>query len=501
MIKNKKQKVAFMITMLIFSIFLFGCSSEYLIKKISKICSSYFIDITVNTEEHTASVNQKVIFKNNSGATLNSLKFNLYVKTYTQGATNKPVSSLNEQKAYPNGLSYGDIAFNFIKEEGKTTTYSLEEIDQNILNVALLKPLKPGYSSIIEMSYNLTIPNINHRFGYGNNTINLGNFYPSLCVIENNEFVVQPYSPNGDPFYSELANYVVNVTYPNSFTMANTGAKTKTEEVAEDKLKTTAHAKSVRDFCFVLSSKFETLEQMVGNTKVLYYYYNDEKNETSLNTIIDALNTFNNLIGKYPYTTLSVVKTNFVHGGMEYPNLVYVSDALDNYEDYTNVIIHELAHQWWYSVVGNNAYKNGWLDEGLTEYTTALFYKLNPDYNIKLEEIMENALSAYNMFQQVYSQIFGVVDTTLTRTLSDYRTEPEYVYMAYVKSMLLFYELHKLLGDDRFYSSLKNYYNEHRFKNVTPNDLIDSFEKHSHRKLKSWFNSWIDGKVIIKELN
>ena len=501
MIKNKKAKIAVMIILLIFSVFLFGCSSEYLIKKISKMCSSYYIDIIVNTEEHTASVNQKIVFKNDSGITLNNVKFNLYVKAYTQGATNKPVSSLNEQKAYPNGLSYGDIIFNSIKEEGQNTSYSLEELDQNILNVALLKPLKPGYTSIIEMNYNLIIPNINHRFGYGNNTINLGNFYPSLCVIENKEFVVQPYSPNGDPFYSDLANYVVNVTYPSDFVLANTGVKTKTEEIQDNRLKTTAHAKTVRDFCLVLSNKFETMEQMVGNTKVLYYYYNDEVNETSLNTIVDALNTFSNLIGKYPYNTLSVVKTNFVHGGMEYPNLVYISDALDNYEDYTNVIIHEIAHQWWYSVVGNNAYKNGWLDEGLTEYTTALFYKLNPDYNIKLDDIMTNALSAYNMFQQVYSQIFGTVDTTLTRTLNEYRTEPEYVYMAYVKSMLLFYELHNLLGDKRFYNALKSYYNDYRFQNVNPNDLINSFEKHTKRKLKGWFNSWIDGKVIIKELN
>jgi aminopeptidase N len=152
-------------------------------------------------------------------------------------------------------------------------------------------------------------------------------------------------------------------------------------------------------------------------------------------------------------------------------------------------------------VVGNNAYQFGWLDEGLTEYTTALFYEFNDTYEIKKEEVIENALTSYNMFQQVYEQIFGSIDTTLTRTLGEYRTEPEYVYMAYVKAMLLFNELRTTIGDKAFFKAIKQYYNENQFQNVTPEMLITSFEKSTKRNLKSWFSSWIDGKVIIKQLN
>ena len=38
-------------------------------------------------------------------------------------------------------------------------------------------------------------------------------------------------------------------------------------------------------------------------------------------------------------------------------------------------------------------------------------------------------------------------------------------------------------------------------QNVTPSNLIECFKKSSNRKLESWFDSWISGKVIIKELN
>ena len=482
--------------------FLFGgCSGEYLINHTSQNLNNYVIDAVLNEDDYTLDITQMIQYKNLSNKSLNNLKFNLYPKAFAKGATNKPVSSLNEQKAYPNGKSYGDIEFFNVSSKGQALTYTLEEIDKNILNITLPQSLNMGYSINIEMQYKLTLPNINHRFGYGNNAINLGNFYPIACVIEDGEFVIQPYSSNGDPFYSNLSNYLVNISYPSDFSLATTGMQTNNKDLEDNYTKTTVKAKCVRDFAAVLSKKFEVKKEKVGATEVAYYYYDDEQADASFNTAVKALKTFNEMIGKYPYKTLSVVKTNFVHGGMEYPNLVYISENLNNYEDYTNVIVHEIAHQWWYGVVGNNAYANGWMDEGLTEYTTALFYEFNKEYNIKKDDVIKNALTSYNMFTEVYEQIFGSVDTSLTRTLGQYKTEPEYVYMAYVKSMLMFDNLRTVIGDKKFFKSLKYYYNKNRMQNVTPSNLIECFKKSSNRKLESWFDSWISGKVIIKELN
>ena len=45
-------------------------------------------------------------------------------------------------------------------------------------------------------------------------------------------------------------------------------------------------------------------------------------------------------------------------------------------------------HQWWYGVVGNDQYNNAWLDEGLTDYSTALFYEFNPQYEVKINDII-----------------------------------------------------------------------------------------------------------------
>lgn len=500
---GKKFKNGWIIVALtiIFSSILSGCSNEYLISKIAKNLNDYFIIADYNVEDNTMSVEQTLNYKNNTGASLSEIKFQVYANAFSSGATNKPVSTLYEEQAYPNGLSYGGIEINNITVEGEVVEYVLEDIDKTTLVIPLDETFLASKSVEINMQYELTLPNINHRFGYGNNAINLGNFYPIACMYENGEFVTNPYSPNGDPFYSELSNYLVKITYPNGYTLANTGYETNKVALGDKKTTSTLKAQAVRDFTMVLSDKFEVKSANVGDTLVNYYYYDDDQADKSLETATQALETFTDIIGDYPYSTLSVVETNFVHGGMEYPNLVYVSDNLSNYEDYTNVIVHEIAHQWWYGMVGSNAFKNGWLDEGLTEYTTALFYEANPEYEVELEDIMGNALTAYTMFVDVYESVFGTVDTSLTRTLNDYNTEPEYVYMAYVKSMLLFDSIRDLIGDKKFFKALSYYFEENKMTNVTQLELINAFEKSSNRSLEGVFNSWIDGTVLIKDIN
>ena len=186
---------------------------------------------------------------------------------------------------------------------------------------------------------------------------------------------------------------------------------------------------------------------------------------------------------------------------MEYPNLVFISDSVENQSDYINVIVHEIAHQWWYGIVGNNEYNYGWLDEGLTEYSTLLFYEENPEYNVDTKELIKTTTNSYVTFVEVYEKVFGSVDSSMNRKLNEYNNESEYVYISYVKGMLIFDSLREILGRDKFYKGLQVYFEDNKFKIATPDNLIAAFEKASHTSLKDFFSSWIDGKVTIMQIN
>lgn len=480
-------------------LFLCGCGkSELNINKVSKDLNTYTMELTYNSD-HTLIGKQKLNYKNKTDTFLKKLCFHLYPKAFAEGAVNKPVSTVNINKAYPNGVDYGDVEILSANVNGETSEFTYSGTDNNILNVTLLQELEPLDSVQVEIEYKVYVPNINHRFGYGNNTVNMANFYPVVAVFENGEFVLDPYNSNGDPFYSDCSNYDVTLTVPNTYTVASTGVQEKVTDNGEQKTYN-IKANCVRDFAFVMSEKFEVAEQSVDGVKVSYYYYDDENFEESLKAGVDAVKTFNKIFGKYPYSTLSVVKSNFVHGGMEYPNLIYISDEVEG-SDYLNVIVHETAHQWWYGVVGSNAFRYGWLDEGLTEYSTVLFYEENPDYGVNTEELIKNTNNSYVTFVGLYNEVLGKIDTSMNRHLDEYDTEPEYVYMAYVKGLLLFDNLRDVVGKNKFEEAIQTYYKTYAFQNVTPEHLIGIFEKVCKTELKSYINSWVEGKVVIISMN
>lgn len=477
---------------------LYSCTNNTNINKIAKSLSVYDINIEYN-DNNNIFATQNTEYVNRTGTTLKNIKFHLYPTAFSENSTNKPVSTLNENSAYPNGISYGSFEILKVLVNNKEISETYENSDNDILVINDIS-LKNNKKINIYFEYCFSLPNIHHRYGYGENTINLANFYPIVCAFHENDWDTSSYHSNGDPFYSECSNYNVNVTYPNNYIVAHTGAEIKKETLDNDKIKLYTSAKVVRDFALVLSTKFNVIEDTIDDVLVKYFYYDDQSPTYSLNTACLAIKTFSNMFGKYPYKNFNVVETNFVHGGMEYPNLVYISDAIGSIEDYQNVIIHETAHQWWYGIIGNSAYHYGWLDEGLTEYSTLLFYEQNPSYNVNIKESIKTSTNSYVLFEEIYSQYLDKLDTSLDRNINEYDTEPEYVYMAYVKGMLLFNNLREIVGDKKFFSALKNYYSNNMFSIVTPDTLIEEFSVSCKTNLKSFFDSWISGNVVIKSI-
>ena len=103
----------------------------------------------------------------------------------------------------------------------------------------------------------------------------------------------------------------------------------------------------------------------------------------------------------------------------------------------------------------------------------------------------------YTLFISVYQDVLGQIDTSM-RAVNEYQTEPEYTYCIYVKGVLMFESLYQLIGEKQFISSLKTYYNENKFTNAEPEDLINSFERTCKQNLSNFFESWTNGKVIIR---
>lgn len=455
--------------------------------------TSYNISAVLDTENMTITAEETVTYVNNYEVALDAVYFHLYPAAYRDGARFSPVSSQQRSSAYPNGLSYGDIKINTVTVDGGVGIHEIGGQDDDMLIVDNVT-LEPGEEVVITIGFALTIPQIRHRFGYINNTVNLGNWYPVAAVYENGGWRTDPYYSNGDPFYSEAANYNVTLTAPTGWTIAGTGSVSTA--IDGGTTKTVFAAQNVRDFAIVAAETMKMEESVVGNVTVRYYYAFDTKAEHRMELIADSLTTFNELIGEYPYPQLSVVQTNFLHGGMEYPQLVYISNerTQTNESLYDETIIHEIAHQWWYALVGNDQINNAWMDEGLAEYSTTVFYEKNPSYGVEIDDRIADAMKTYILFNEVFAaQINGV--TSMNRALGDYFSQYDYAYHTYVKGELMFDSLRHLVGDEKFFTALRNYYADNMYQIAVPDNMIGAFEAASGMNLKTFFTSWVEGTV------
>ena len=256
--------------------------------------------------------------------------------------------------------------------------YDLGGIHHSILAIHLNEGLEPLGTIPIKFTFQVKIPPIAGRVGYGENTINLGNWYPIAAVYDEKGWNLEPYYGIGDPFYSEVGNYYVTLQLPKKYILASTGdiigegRKNARERVY------TVQAHGVRDFSWVISEDFLVKEESLGETLIKVYYFKGQQGEKGLEVAKDALTIFNRLFGEYPYQQFSVVSCDFYIGGMEFPNLVYIDQSIFSREStmlLEYIIAHETAHQWWYGLVGNDQVNEPWIDEALTEYSTMLYYR------------------------------------------------------------------------------------------------------------------------------
>lgn len=475
-----------------------GCGTNE-VDKVSKGLTSYAISAELDDETKQVSGVETIIFYNNTGSELEYICLHLYPRAFRDGASVKPYTNLTQATCFPNGISFGDIVILKVKINAETKDFELLGEDEDILKINFGFKLTQKKSVEIVIEFNLIIPNSTHRLGWFDGNINLGNWYPIVSEFVDGEFDMSPYYATGDPFFSEIANYTVNFSYPEKYELLSTGEKNITKNNGKNTAKISA--KAVRDFALCLSENSKIIQTKSG--KIDVFYMANETEETAekyLTLAKNALDYFSETFGKYPYKALSLVSTPFIYGGMEYPNIVFISNSIDDEEERLKVIVHEIAHQWWYGLVGNNEIKDAWLDESLSEYSTALFFDKFSEYSISYDDFVSEALSSYLLYVDVIQTLRGDVNTKMNLAVNEYQNDYEYSYMVYVKGVIMFDSLKNMVGEKNVVNGLKKYYALNKFKNATTADFYKAFEIACHKDLNHFFDGFLNGTTIISSL-
>ena len=213
----------------------------------------------------------------------------------------------------------------------------------------------------------------------------------------------------------------------------------------------------------------------------------------------DILRFYAALVGDVPYgsATVALVEDELPGGHSPgyfvvlnsvppSPRLVWRDDpaAFTGFPEY--FIAHELAHQWWGQAVGWRNYHEQWLSEGFAQYFAALYAN-----ETRGEEAFQNMLRQFRKWALSESEEGPVY---LGYRLGHIERKPRvFRALVYNKGAAVLHMLRRLVGDETFFSALRRFYREQKFRKAGTEDLQRAFEAESGRPLQRFFDRWIYG--------
>lgn len=208
-----------------------------------------------------------------------------------------------------------------------------------------------------------------------------------------------------------------------------------------------------------------------------------------------TLEFFSDYVGPFAYEKLANVQSNSVKGGMESATAIFYSDVSVTGERsvrWRNVIIHEVAHQWFGNCVTEYDWDDVWLSEGFATYFTLMFREHaygRDDFVMGLNNAKENV---YNFYKDNKDA------PIIHDNLKDMKDVLSYS-LQYQKGAWVLHMLRNYIGEDAFRQGIRNYYKKYFNLNTTTDQFKFEMEKVSNVNLDKFFDQWLykGGMLII----
>lgn len=340
----------------------------------------------------------------------------------------------------------------------------LYRLDSQRLVVDLPQPLLAGCELSLTLEFELIVPPIDiggadalrGYLGYSPRQINLGQWLPVVAPFQRGTWVIRDESRVGEQDVLDMADWDVTLTSANAPESLRAAAPGQIEENRPGRWRFVL--RGGRDFSLSLSDQFILSSQMASNgIKVELYSFEDARIKLTDGVIDSAAYAldvatrsaalFAELFGPYPYERLIVVQGDFPDG-MEFSGLVFVGgEYFRGFSGPTSYLMmitaHEIAHQWWYAKVGNDAALTPWLDEALATYSEYAFIEAHyPALRDWWWGFRVDSLSPQ-----------GFVDSTVY----EFNSRRAYINAVYLRGVRMLQALREDLGTEAFYDWLRRY--------------------------------------------
>ncbi len=477
---------------------------------------SYHIKAKLNDTTEIITGTERIEYVNNSPDTLTKLYFRL-----TQNAF--------QPNSYKDVMEKGGKVFNtFGKYEEKNLGTTISRVavngqnisfvmDNTIMIVDLAAAMLPGTILTIDVDFKTyfdqgSMGRRMKRFEHNNFKHFDGvHWYPRLSVYDR-KFKWTTDQHLGKEFYGDYGVFHVELELPNQYICEATGVLANSQEVYANGLREKIDisnfkvptksistpvipngtykkwiwmATNVHDFAFTTDPTYRIGETEWNGIKCIAIAQEQNAHawQPTANFVANVVKTYSEDFGMYGYPKMVAADAR---DGMEYPML-----TLDggNWPGHQYVIAHEIGHNWFYGMVGNNETYRACLDEGFTQFLTSWSLK-----KINNREALPNSYD----WAYVYA---GYINHAINENTARLNTHSDHFNSAerhgggygqvYYKTATMLYNLQYVLGEKLFLEAMQHYFNQWKFGHPYEDDFRQSVIDYTKADLNWFFDDWL----------
>ena len=473
---------------------------------------------------------EALTYVNNSPDTLQYVFFHLYQEAFVQGSYLERLEG-GLRRTKKGEVSYAGTRINSLTIDGAELK---KEQDNTVLKVWLPEPLPPGTRTTFRIGFTTHWTSDVYRRmklfnSWGSKHYDGVHWYPRIAVYDA-RFGWDTQQHLGSEFYGDFGAFDVDLDFPHHYVLDATGWLQNEKDVLPADLKAkldirnfkdkpwneapsviTApepgkrkvwkfHAENVHDFAFTADPNYRIGEAEWNGMKCVALVQEPHASgwQNAAEYTAKIIACYSRDFGMYAYPKMIVADAR---DGMEYPML-----TLDGGRDpsYRGLLAHEVGHNWFFGMVGNNETYRAFLDEGFTQFLTSWALE-----HIDGDTLVKDAPStAYEQRftlpqrpreEEVYFsyQRDAVRDllppiNTHSDEFSRYEKGGRGYGHVYFKTATMLYNLQYVLGDTLFLAAMQHYFDQWHMCHPYPEDFRESIIAFTNVDLNWFFDQWIE---------
>ena len=491
----------------------------------------YLIKARMDDERDVVDGDLTLYYHNNSPDTLRFVFFHLYQEAYVAGSYNLE----QEGERWRGGSKetpYAGTKIHSLTSEGDTLR---TEQDNTILKVWLNEALVPGERVVFRMSFSTSWSmSVGRRMklfnAWGSKHYDGVHWYPRIAVYDR-KFGWDTQQHLGSEFYGDFGTYDVDLDFPHHYVLDATGVLQNPQEAMPAELRARLdianfknkpwneqpsvitppepgkrkvwkfHCENTHDFAFTADPTYRIGEAEWNGVQCIALAQEPHaiKWQNAADYCAKVIEAHSTSFGMYVYPKMIVADAR---DGMEYPMLTLDSG---NDPNYRGLFVHEVGHNWFFGMVGNNETYRAMLDEGFTQFLTGWGLeridgdtmvvdtpKTRYEQRYTLPELARESEVYFGYQRDAVRDRLPAINTHSDEF--EHWTDKGYSGYGHVysKTAVMLYNLQYVLGDSLFSAAMKHYFAQWHMCHPYVEDFRQSMHDFTGVDLNWFFDQWIE---------